>query len=68
LACSQPLRYTARHEQAIKWLQGRHYAGNLIDGDDLHVLSRWGDHRAGSVHHGNLLTIHTIRDFRQLVY
>jgi hypothetical protein len=48
--------------------QARHYASACIDGDDLHVLSRSGDHRARSAHDGNLITFHTMRDFRALVY
>ena len=48
--------------------QGRHYASMVIDDDDLHVLSRSGDSRAKSAHDGNLLTFHTVRRFRDLVY
>lgn len=48
--------------------EGRHYASMTIDGDDLHVLSRSGDSRAKSAHDGNLITFHTVKDFRQLVY
>ncbi len=48
--------------------QSRHYASMVIDGDDLHILSRSGDANAASAHDGNLITFHTIRDFRQLVY
>jgi hypothetical protein len=48
--------------------QGRHYASMVIDGDDLHVLSRSGDQRAKSAHDGNLITFHTVRQFRKLVY
>jgi hypothetical protein len=48
--------------------QARHYASMCFDGDDLHVLSRSGDHRARSAHDGNLITFHTVRDFRGLVY
>lgn len=48
--------------------EARHYASMVIDGDDLHVLSRSGDHRAKSAHDGNLITFHTIEDFRSLVY
>ena len=48
--------------------QGRHYASMAIRGDDLHVLSRSGDARAHSAHDGNLITFHTIRGFRGLVY
>jgi len=46
----------------------RHYASMVIDGDDLHVFSRSGDERAKSAHDGDLLTFHTVRDFRRLVY
>ena len=46
----------------------RHYATMLIDGDDLHILSRSGDESAANAHNGNIMTFHTIRDFRRLVY
>ena len=46
----------------------RHYAGMIIDGADLHILSRSGDERAESAHNGDLITFHTVRNFRQLVY
>ena len=46
----------------------RHYASMVIDRDDLHVLSRSGDHRSKSAHDGNLVTFHTVRGFRSLVY
>lgn len=48
--------------------QGRHYASMVIDGSDLHVLSRSGDGDAKSAHDGNLITFHTIPEFRRLVY
>jgi len=48
--------------------QARHYASMCVDGDDLHVLSRSGDHRAHSAHDGNLITFHTVKQFRDLVY
>jgi len=48
--------------------QARHYASMVIDGDDLHILSRSGDHRAKSAHDGNLITFHTVHNFRDLVY
>jgi len=48
--------------------QSRHYASMVIDGDDLHVLSRSGDARAASAHNGNLITFHTVQGFRNLVY
>jgi hypothetical protein len=46
----------------------RHYASMVFDGDDLHVLSRSGDERAHDPHNGNILTFHTVSDFRGLVY
>jgi hypothetical protein len=48
--------------------QARHYASMIIDGQDLHILSRSGDQRAKSAHDGNLITFHTIPDFRRLIY
>lgn len=48
--------------------QGRHYASMVIDGDDLHVLSRSGDERAADAHNGNIITFHTVKEFRALVY
>ncbi len=48
--------------------ESRHYASMVIDGDDLHVLSRSGDERAVSAHDQNLVTFHTVPDFRSLVY
>jgi len=46
----------------------RHYASMIIDGEDLHILSRSGDERAASAHNGDLITFHTVRGFRELVY
>lgn len=48
--------------------QARHYASMVIDGDDLHILSRSGDERSFDAHDGNLITFHTVNDFRGLVY
>ncbi len=48
--------------------QSRHYASMAIDGEDLHVLSRSGDERAKNAHDGNLITFHTVRNFRSLIY
>lgn len=47
--------------------QARHYASMIIDGRDLFVLSRSGDQRAKSAHDGNLITFHTVPDFRRLI-
>ncbi len=46
--------------------QSRNYASMAIDGEDLHILARSGDARAVNAHDGNLITFHTIRDFRKL--
>ena len=46
----------------------RHYAAMIIDGDDLQVLSRSGDVEAKNAHDTNMITLHTIRRFRDLVY
>jgi hypothetical protein len=48
--------------------QARHYASMVIDGEDLHVLSRSGDERAANAHDGNVITFHTVPQFRGLVY
>ena len=47
-------------------LDSRHYASLLIDGDDLLVLARSGDSRANSPHNGNLITLHRVKNFRDL--
>lgn len=46
----------------------RHYASMVIDGDDLYVLSRSGDLCAKSTHDCNIITFHTIKNFRRLIY
>ena len=46
----------------------RHYASLLIVGNDILVLSRSGDKDAHSPHNGNLITLHRIRNFRNLAY
>ena len=48
--------------------QARSYASMVIDGDDLSILSRSGDHRAKSAHNGNLITFHKVTNFRELIY
>lgn len=48
--------------------QTRHYASMAVRGDDLLVLSRSGDERAVDAHNSNLITLHTIRGFRRLIY
>ncbi len=48
--------------------QSRHYASMDIDGDDLIIVSRSGDEDACSAHDGNILTLHRVKNFRDLVY
>jgi len=48
--------------------QSRHYASMVIDGEDLQIVSRSGDEHARDPHNGNMITFHTIKDFRKLVY
>ena len=60
--------FAARVADSGAYKQARHYASMVIDGDDLHILSRSGDERAKSAHDGNLITFHTVRHFRDLVY
>jgi hypothetical protein len=46
----------------------RHYASMVIYRDDLLILSRSGDLQAKTAHDGNIITLHTVKDFRKLVY
>jgi hypothetical protein len=48
--------------------QSRHYASMVIEGDDLHILSRSGDENAFDAHQTNFISYHTIRNFRNLIY
>ena len=50
------------------WIATAAFAGYRRDGADLHVLSRSGDARAKNAHDGNLITFHTVKSFRELVY
>ena len=46
-----------------------HHGGNMIiDDDDLHILMRTADKDAENAHNSNLITFHTIKKFRELVY
>ena len=49
-------------------LCSRHYASMVIEGEDLVVASRSGDLRAKSAHNGNFISVHRIKNFRELVY
>ncbi|MBT3272103.1 MAG: exo-alpha-sialidase [Spirochaetales bacterium] len=52
----------------------RHYASMIIDNEDLIVLSRSGDEHIRNkepqqdAHEGNLVTVHRVPNFRELVY
>lgn len=48
--------------------QSRHYASMAIDGEDLVLVSRYGDAKAASAHNGNFISFHRISNFRSLVY
>ncbi len=48
--------------------QSRHYASMIIDGEDLHIASRSGDAEAYDAHQTNFISLHTIKDFRRLIY
>jgi hypothetical protein len=48
--------------------EARHYASMVFQGEDLLVLSRSADQRAKNAHDGNLITFHTVKGFRDLVY
>jgi len=48
--------------------QSRNGGNMVIDGDDLQVLMRSADADAKNAHNSNLITFHTVRHFRDLVY
>ncbi len=48
--------------------QSRHCASFVFDGDDLHWLSRSAGPEAQNAHNADMITFHTVRDFRALVY
>lgn len=48
--------------------QSRHYASMVIKDDDILILSRSGDENALSAHNGNMITLHRVADFRNLIY
>lgn len=49
------------------YLESRHYASLLPVGDDLLVLSRSGDSKAKNCHDTNMITLHKVENFRDLV-
>lgn len=46
----------------------RQYPAAVIDGDDLHIVSRSGNGRSPNAHDVNLISFHTVVDFRSLAY
>jgi len=48
--------------------ESRHYPTMAISGEDLIILVRSGDSRAKSAHNTNLITCHTVQNFRDLAY
>jgi hypothetical protein len=48
--------------------QPRSYPSMTIDGDDLVIVARSGDEESKNAHDGNIVTLHRIKDFRNLVY
>lgn len=48
--------------------ESRHYASMCVHGADLCIVARSGDSRAHSAHNGNLITFHSVPQFRRLVY
>ena len=46
----------------------RQYAVLEIHNDDIFIFSRSGDERAVDPHNGNLLTLHKVKNFRNLIY
>lgn len=46
----------------------RQYAVLEIHKDDIFIFSRSGDERAVDPHNGNLLTLHKVKNFRDLIY
>ncbi len=48
--------------------QSRHYGPAVIDGDDMHILCRSAGPESPNAHDANMITFHTVTDFRSLVY
>jgi len=48
--------------------QARHYASMVVSGDDLLILSRSGTAAAKSAHDGDIISLHRVERFRELVY
>lgn len=64
-------RNPATHSRKIAGVpttNASHGGNMIIDGDDLHILMRTADAAAKNAHNSNLITFHTVRRFRDLVY
>ena len=48
--------------------EARSYASMIIEGKDLLVLSRSGDEHAESSHNTDMITLHRVKNFRDLIY
>ena len=48
--------------------QSRHYCGACIRGEDLLVVSRSGSEKAASAHNVDMMTLHIVKNFRDLIY
>ncbi len=52
--------------RGAKEIESRNYASMYIYGNDMYVLSRSGDENAASFHNNNLITLHVVKNFRNL--
>jgi len=48
--------------------QSRHNVAAVIDGDDLLFVSRSAGPQAANAHNADMVTFHTVTDFRKLIY
>ncbi|MBR7098181.1 MAG: exo-alpha-sialidase [Clostridia bacterium] len=55
-------------DQGDSQKQSRHYASMAISGENLIILSRSGDQDSFNAHCTNMITVHKIHDFRNLIY
>ena len=55
-------------DQGYSQKQSRHYASMAISGENLIILSRSGDQDSFNAHCTNMITVHKIHDFRNLIY
>lgn len=48
--------------------EARHYGSMAVSGEDLLIVSRSGDEKAVCAHNGNMISLHRVSRFRDLVY